>query len=94
VLPLADRAEAAIREEAVTAVMPPIQISRLLEGFVTMRMTYLQLRYRYVQLYRLLELEVGCRLADLQGPSPAPFIPEQTAPPRRPIPVPPAQPLR
>lgn len=91
VLPLADRTEATLREDAVALAIRPVEISRLLEEFVVMRVTYLQLRYRHEQLYRQLEIMLGCPLAMLEagrGPAGVTTAPESIpAPPSQPWPV-------
>jgi cobalt-zinc-cadmium efflux system outer membrane protein len=66
VLPLAERTEAALRENDVGRAMPPNQAADLLREVVRIRAVHLEIRYRYATLYRQLENLLGCRLAELQ----------------------------
>jgi len=86
VMPLIDRTEASVLRDLQQPGIDANQLSDLLQDFVKMRVSQLNLRYRYNQLLIRLELLLGCRLGDLVA-QPATMVTEISSPiPEMPIP--------
>lgn len=66
VLPVAERAETAIRRAYETGDINPVEMSLQLQRLLQIRQDQLQLRYLHSQLRTRLEIALGCRLPELQ----------------------------